>query len=152
MLRSGARVDAGPGDDELHEPGRRLVCGAGDDVVETARLLPGGCGECGSIDTSVAARAVAAHGRRAGGGLPFGEELSGIFDLGDGNDRLSFPPGPVDNAVPTFAGGAGDDEIAGIGYLEGGAGDDRLTGTDGDEDSTAVPAPMSSAGSAATTA
>ena len=72
----------------------------------------------------------------------FGEELSGFFDLGDGNDRLSFPPGPVDNAVPTFAGGAGDDEIAGIGYLEGGAGDDRLTRTTATKKWTTVTAPM----------
>jgi Ca2+-binding RTX toxin-like protein len=53
--------------------------------------------------------------------------------LGDGNDRVSFPPSAAD-ASATLAGGTGDDEITGIGTLKGGPGDDRVTGTDQDED------------------
>ena len=46
--------------------------------------------------------------------------------LGDGNDRVSFPPSAAD-ASATLAGGAGDDEITGIGTLKGGPGDPTVT-------------------------
>ena len=76
-------------------------------------------------------RALDAHAARC---TFFDRFFSARFLLGDGNDRLDAPRAPGRNPQPTFAGGRGDDELTGIGYLEGGAGDDRLTGTSGAED------------------
>src|SRR4051794_40587108 len=52
-----------------------------------------------------------------------------VINLRDGNDK--WTGGPI-KIVPSVDGGAGNDDLSGIGFLNGGDGDDKLTSLDVD--------------------